>query len=123
MKVAAWVRPIQQALDERLASQPTQSRLMDILTLTPGNRAAHSARLSNVICVPASGDHAARKVTVDIDSFQNQIHGQQPDAAYNGHYKETAYHPLAASYSTAGNCDRMQEGHRLANGFVHAISR
>lgn len=40
MKIAAWNRPGDQAIDERLASQPTQSRLIDILTRTPGNRAA-----------------------------------------------------------------------------------
>lgn len=39
MKMAAWNRPGDQAIDERLASQPTQSRLIDILTLTPDNRA------------------------------------------------------------------------------------
>ena len=40
MKMAAWNRPGTQPLDERLASQPTQSRLIDILSLTPGNRDA-----------------------------------------------------------------------------------
>src|SRR6202795_3308728 len=40
MKWAAWNRPGPQPLEERLASQPTQSRLIDILTRTPGNRAA-----------------------------------------------------------------------------------
>ena len=40
MKLAAWNRPGQQPLEQRLASQPTQSRLIDMLTLTPGNRAA-----------------------------------------------------------------------------------
>jgi hypothetical protein len=33
--MAAWNRSGQQPLDERLASQPSQSRLIDILTLTP----------------------------------------------------------------------------------------
>jgi hypothetical protein len=38
-------------------------------------------------------------VTVDIDSFPLPVHGQQPGAAYNGHYQEVVYHPLVASYS------------------------
>ena len=35
MKIAVWNAKCDQVLQERLASQPTQSRLIDILTLTP----------------------------------------------------------------------------------------
>ena len=126
MKLAAWDRPGQQPLDQRLASQPTQSRLIDILTRTPGNRAALRDALSEACerhLRATGGDHAAWQVTVDIDSFPIGVHGQQPGAAYNGHYKQTVYHPLVASYSVAGKYDSMQEGHRLGNGFLHAILR
>lgn len=126
MKLAAWDRPGKQTLDERLASQPTQSRLIDILTRTSGNRGALRDSLSDACqrhLRATGGDHAARWVTIDVDSFPIQVHGQQPGAAYNGYYKETVYHPLLASYSVAGNYDSMQEGHRLGNGFVHAILR
>jgi len=40
MKLAAWNRPGQQPLEERLASQPTQSRLLDMLTRHDANRTA-----------------------------------------------------------------------------------
>ena len=97
MKLAAWDRPGEHPLEERLASQPTQSRLIDILTYTPGNRAA----LRDALCESCErhlratgGDTAARKVTIDVDSFPILVHGQQPGAAYNGHYQETVYHPL-----------------------------
>jgi hypothetical protein len=126
MKLAVWDRPGEQTLEERLASQPTQSRLIDILTLTAGNRAALRDALSEACqrhLRATGGDHAARRVTLDIDSFPIAVHGQQPGAAYNGHYRETVYHPLVASYSVAGTYDSMQEGHRLGNGFVHAILR
>jgi len=126
MKLAAWDRPGEQPLEERLASQPTQSRLIDILTLTAGNRAALRDSLGEACerhLRATGGDHAARRVTLDIDSFPIAVHGQQPGAAYNGYYKETVYHPLVASYSVAGTYDSMQEGHRLGNGFVHAILR
>ena len=126
MKMAAWNRPGDQAIDERLASQPTQSRLIDILTLTPGNRAALRDVLADSCerhLRATGGDHAARRVTVDIDSFPIQVYGQQPGAAYNGYYKETVYHPLVASYSVAGTYDSMREGHRVGNGFLHAILR
>ena len=126
MKMAVWDRPGQQPLEERLASQPTQSRLIDILTLTPGNRAALRDSLGEACqrhLRATGGDHAARKVTIDIDSFPILVHGRQPGAAYNGHYQETVYHPLVASYSVAGGYDSMQDGHRLGNGFVHALLR
>jgi Transposase DDE domain group 1 len=126
MKLAAWNRPGPQPLEERLASQPTQSRLIDILTRTPGNRAALRDSLSEACqrhLRATGGDHAARKVTIDIDSFPILVHGQQPGAAYNGYYQETVYHPLLASYSVAGSYDSMQEGHRLGNGFLHVILR
>lgn len=126
MKLAAWDRPGEQTLEERLASQPTQSRLIDLLTRTAGNRAALRDALSEACqrhLRATGGDHAARKVTLDIDSFPILVHGRQPGAAYNGHYQETVYHPVVASYSVAGKYDSMQEGHRLGNGFVHALLR
>jgi hypothetical protein len=126
MKLAAWNRPGEATIEERLASQPTQSRLLDILTHHTANRAALRDAVAEC-CTrhlrATGGDHAARRVTLDVDSFPIQVHGQQPGAAYNGHYRETVYHPLVASYSVAGNYDSMQEGHRLGNGFVHAILR
>ena len=94
----------------RLASQPSQSRLIDILTLTPGNRAALRDALGESCerhLRVTGGDHAARRVTVAIDSFPILVHGRQPGAAYNGHYRETIYHPLVASYSVAGRYDSM----------------
>lgn len=126
MKLAAWDRLGESVLEERLASQPTQSRLIDILTCTPGNRAALRDALAESCerhLRATGGDHAARRVTIDVDSFPILVHGQQPGAAYNGHYRETVYHPLLASYSVAGKYDSMQEGHRLGNGFLHAILR
>jgi hypothetical protein len=126
MKLAVWDRPGQQPLEERLASQPSQSRLIDILTLTSGNRAALRDALSDACqrhLRATGGDHAARKVTLDVDSFPILVHGQQPGAAYNGYHQKIVYHPLVASYSVAGGYDSMQDGHRLGNGFIHALLR
>lgn len=126
MKLAVWDRPGPQTLDERLASQPTQSRLIDILTCSPGNRAVLRDSLADACqrhLRATGGDHAARRVTVDVDSFPILVHGQQPGAAYNGHHRQTIYHPLLASYSVAGDYDSERDGHRLGNGFLHAILR
>jgi hypothetical protein len=126
MRMAAWNRPGERPLDERLGSQPTQSRLIDILTHIPGNREALRDVLADACerhLRATGGDHAARKITVDVDSFPIVVHGKQPGAAYNGHYKDTVYHPLVASYAVAGDYDSMHEGYRLGNGFLHAILR
>lgn len=126
MKMAAWNRPGDQPLDERLASQPTQSRLIDILSRHTANRYALRDALADACerhLRAEGGDHAARKITIDIDSFPIHVHGNQPGAAYNGHYQDTVYHPLVASYAVAGDYDSMHEGYRLGNGFLHAILR
>jgi len=80
MKMAAWDRPGERTVTERLASQPTQSRLMETLTLTTGNRAALRDALGES-CIrhlrTTGSDQAARKITIDIDSFPIQVHGRQ----------------------------------------------
>ena len=126
MRMAAWNRPGEQTLDERMASQPTQSRLIDILSRQPRNRYALRDSLADACerhLRATGGDHAARKITVDIDSFPIQVRGKQPGASYNGYFQETVYHPMVASYSVAGDYDSMNEGYRLGNGFLHAILR
>lgn len=125
-KMAVWDRPGDEVLDERLASQPTQSRLIDILTNFLDNRTALREALANWSARhlrASGGDHAARHVTVDIDSFSLETHGGQQGARYNGYFRTTCYHPLVASYTVAGDYDGFQHGHRLGQGFVHAILR
>ena len=126
LKMAVWDRPGETVLDERLASQPTHSRLLDILASCPQNREALRGALADWVerHLRAGGnDHAARYGTVDLDSFPIEVHGEQPGGAYNGHYRETVYHPLVASFSVNGNYDPLQHGGRLGHGFVHAILR
>ncbi|MCC7083476.1 MAG: transposase [Pirellulales bacterium] len=77
MKLAAWDRPGEQPLDERLASQPTQSRWIDILAHDSRNRQALRAALADSCerhLRAEGGDHAARKITIDIDSFPIAVH-------------------------------------------------
>ncbi|MEK6237250.1 MAG: transposase, partial [Planctomycetales bacterium] len=90
------------------------------------NRAALRDSLSEVCerhLRAAGGDHAARHVTIDVDSFPIPVYGQQPGGAYNGYYRETVYHPLVASYSVAGDYDGAMHGRRQGSGFLHAILR
>ena len=126
LRMATWDRPGEQVLDERLASQPTQSRLLDILA----NRSEHMEALRGALADwterhlrSTGGDHAVRHGTLDIDSFPMTVAGRQPGGAYNGYYKETVYHPLLASFAVVGDYDSPMQGRRLGNGFVHAMLR
>jgi len=126
MRMAVWDRPGEHVLEERLASQPTQSRLIDTLAHLSDNLEVVRSALPDWVeryLRAAGGDHAARHGTIDIDSFPIIVHGDQAGAAYNGYYHDTIYHPLVASFSVAGDYDSGREGLRLGNGFVHAILR
>ena len=126
LRMATWDRSGEQVLDERLASQPTQSRLLDILA----GRPEHLEVLRDALADwterhlrSTGGDHAVRYGTLDMDSFPVLVAGRQPGGAYNGYYEETVYHPLLASFAVVGDYDSPMQGQRLGNGFVHAILR
>jgi len=125
LKMAVWDRPGEQVLDERLASQPTQSRLLDTVASFIENRQALREALADwlVRYVRAKADRSVRRGTVDLDSFPIEVHGGQPGGSYNGYYQKMVYHPLLASFSVAGNYDSGVHGYRLGNGFLHAVLR
>jgi len=122
MRMATWNRPGERVLDERSASQPTQSRLTDILSDYKGNLEALRSALPDWVGrhLRASGqDRAVLRGTLDVDSFPITVYGQQQGAAYNGYYGEKIYHPMVASFAPEGNYDSR----RLGDGFVHAVLR
>jgi len=128
MRMATWDRPGEEVLEQRLASQPTQSRLIDWLADCPGNREALRHSLfdwthRHLRSTGRAGDHAVMRATIDVDSFPITVHGQQQGSSYNGYYRDTVYHPLVASFSVHGDYDSTREGHRLGNGFIHATLR
>ncbi len=124
-RMAVWNRRGDQVVEERLASQPTQSRLLRILTSNPENLRAIQSGLGDSIRrhVLSSQNHRVRQATIDIDSFPSDVHGQQEGAAYNGYYQRTIYHPLLASFCVGGDYDSTRSGLRLGNGVIHAMLR
>jgi hypothetical protein len=121
MKLSVWDRPGQRVLQERLASQPSDWRLIDRLA-SPSNRRVLRGALGEWVGRHQRAAGGGRKVThgtLDIDPFPIEVHGQQEGGAYHGYYRQTIYHPLAASFSAAGS----YEAPRLGEGFVHAILR
>lgn len=102
---------------EGLASQPTLSRLANTLSM-PNNRATlHHALLESAarrIRASRRG-HRMRYLAIDVDSLPVEVHGHQPEAAYNGHYHGTIYHPLAFSVAETGDLLDL----RLRQGKAH----
>jgi hypothetical protein len=125
LRMATWDRPGEQVLDERSGSQPTHSRLVDMVAHLDGNLEVVRRALSDWVerHLRTLSDHAVRRGTIDIDSFPKEIFGNQSGALYNGYYRKKMYHPLVASFSVAGDYDSTREGWRLGNGFIHAILR
>ena len=126
--LACWDRQDHRALDERLASQPTQSRLIDILTRGRQNLEALRNSLADWSQRWLRGtgpDRRATSITIPArrDSFLIPCYGTQQGVAYNGHYRDNGYHPLVASFSVGGQYDSAKQGLRLGNGFLHAVLR
>lgn len=126
MRTAVWDRRGDEVIDERQASQPTQSRLVDQLGESKQNRQALRSALADWTgrFVRSTGpDRGVRQGTIDVDSFPIEVHGRQEGGEYNGYYRETVFHPLVASFCVEGEYDRNRLGARLGNGFVHAVLR
>lgn len=125
-RLAVWNRAGDGVLDERLASQPTQSRLLGIIASQGVNINALRDGLFQSVhrhILACGEDRRVMHGTIDLDSFPIEVHGRQQGGNYNGHYRYTAYHPLVASFSVAGDYDSTRVGKRMGNGFIHAILR
>jgi len=121
MKLSVWDRPGPRVVDERLASQPSDWRLIDRLSGKPNRRALREA-LAWWVGRHQRAAGQGRKVqhgTIDIDPFPVEVHGNQEGGAYHGYYRQSMYYPLVASFSAQGS----YESARLGEGFVHAILR
>jgi len=120
-KTSVWERPGCRVADERLASQPTSSRLTTMLAREENIEELRKAISLPILRHQRSGqeNRRVRLGVVDIDGFPIETHGEQPGAVYNGYYAKTVYSPLAAYFSVNGNF----ESRRLGEGFLHARLR
>jgi hypothetical protein len=93
------------AVPDGLASQPTLSRLVRMLS-TPENRAVLRGALLECAARrlhARRGGHRFRYLTIDLDSLPIAVHGHQPGSEYNGHYHARIFHPLIASIAETGD--------------------
>lgn len=122
LRLSVWDRPGERVLDERLASQPTQSRLTDILSRLPRNLTALHQALGDWVTRHALASARGRtfqRATLDVDSFPIEVHGDQQGGEFHGYYREKIYHPLVATLAHRGDFDSS----RLGDGFVAARLR
>src|SRR4051812_19457236 len=88
-----------------LASQPTLSRLLDILTLGPNRPVLREAggELAARRLRAERGGPKLRYLTIDVDGLPVEVHGEQPGSAWNGHYQQRMYHPIVACAAETGD--------------------
>lgn len=108
---------VQFKVPDGLASQPTLSRLTEILS-TEENRNAVRKNLveSAGNSIKANRKHRYRYFTIDIDSLPIETYGHQDGSKYNGYYKYTCYHPIAAMLAETGDILDI----KLRPGNVHS---
>src|SRR5690349_689023 len=107
------------ALDEghHLPSQPTLSRLLEMLSQPANLRVLQNAvaEMAGRRLRAMRRGHRLRQVPIDIDGLPIELHGNQPKAAYNGHYHQQIYHPIVASSAETGDmldaCLRAGDAH------------
>jgi hypothetical protein len=121
MRLAVWEGGGNRALEERLSSQPTLSRLLDALA-EKGNLDKLRNALSDwmrTVTADAGKQGKLTHGTLDVDSLAIEVFGRQEGGRYNGHFRRMVFHPLVANLAPNGSYDDA----RLGEGFLHAILR
>lgn len=99
-----------------LASQPTQSRLVEHLSLAKNLKALNHALVEWARRdLLATRGHRLREITLDVDSVALEVYGHQAGSAYNGHYHARCYHPLGTMLAETNHWLSME----LRPGNVH----
>jgi hypothetical protein len=108
------------AVPDGLASQPTLSRLVRVLSSDENRKVLRESLLEAAARRVKSmrGGHRPRYLTIDVDSLPIVVHGHQPGSEHNGHYHARIYHPLVASAAELGDLLDVQ----LRPGNVHTAN-
>ena len=88
-----------------LASQPTLSRLLDVLS-RPGNRAVMHEAVTEMACRRirmGNGGRRRKTLHIDVDGLPVEVHGHQPGSEWNGYYGQRMYQALVASCAETGD--------------------
>jgi hypothetical protein len=88
-----------------LASQPTLSRCTAMLAEPENLKVLREAalELAGRNLRAENGGQRRARITLDVDSLPIEVHGHQPKAEWNGHYRARIYHPLITSIAETGD--------------------
>ncbi len=88
-----------------LASQPTLSRCTAMLARPENRQVLREAalELAGRNLRAENGGVRRTRITLDVDSLPVEVHGHQPKAEWNGHYRARIYHPLITSIAETGD--------------------
>ena len=100
---ARGVTPIQD--EHTLASQPTMSRALHILSMEKNQQVLRKAHLDIVTqhMQRQGGGECYENLTIDVDGTDIPTHGHQPGSAWNGYLRDRIYHPLVALEAETGH--------------------
>ncbi len=100
---SAGLTPLTQSAG--LASQPTLSRCSAMLARPENIRVLREAalELAGRNLRAENGGARRTRITLDVDSLPVEVHGHQPKAEWNGHYRARIYHPLITSIAETGD--------------------
>ena len=110
--VVGWKGP-----DRKAASTSEMGRFETELLLTQKDNLKGLDRLNVEWVKRGVAKTVHRRIILDIDSSESQVHGKQEEAAYNGHFECVCYHPLFC-FNQFGDC----EGAVLRPGNVHSAN-
>jgi len=101
----APLRPSETPLTpDGLASQPTQSRLIETLSLERNREILEQAVFDLARRdVMATRGRRFPRVTIDVDSMPVEVCGEQPGSAYSGYFKTQCYHPMVTMLAETGH--------------------
>ena len=110
-----------------LSSQPSQSRLLNILASLDNLRTLRRGLFDSALsALRAEGDRSRiGRAVLDVDSFPIEAHGHQPGSAYNAHYGCQCFHPLAVFLSNTSHfldLDLRPGNVHTADGAVEVIT-
>ena len=87
-----------------LPSQPTLSRLLDMLSAQANQEVLREAVIEQALRRLEMSNQGRRykRLIVDVDGLPAQVHGQQAGSEYNGYYGQRMFHALIASCAESG---------------------
>ncbi len=128
-RVAEEGKPLSKnpAVPDGLASQPTLSRLVGMLSTEANRPVLHDSLLEAAARRIRAGRrrrHRLRYVTLDVDSLPIEVEGHQPGSEHHGYYHARIFHPLIAVIGETGDviAAKLREGNaHTADGGVDFI--